>query len=38
MTLYETRKMKNRIALAASGVAALIGLFWLEKLALGQWA
>jgi phosphate transport system permease protein len=29
MTLYETRKMKNRIALAASGVAALIGLFWL---------
>ena len=29
MTLYERRKMKNRLALAASGVAALIGLFWL---------
>ena len=29
MTLYERRKMKNRLALVASGVAALIGLFWL---------
>lgn len=29
MTLYERRKMKNRLALAASSVAALIGLFWL---------
>ena len=29
MTLYERRKMRNRLALAASSVAALIGLFWL---------
>ena len=29
MTLYERRKLKNRLALAASGVAALIGMFWL---------
>ena len=29
MTLYERRKMKNRLALAASSIAALIGLFWL---------
>ena len=29
MTLYERRKMKNRLALAASSGAALIGLFWL---------
>ena len=29
MTLYERRKIKNRVALAASSVAAMIGLFWL---------
>jgi phosphate transport system permease protein len=32
MTLYERRKLKNRLALGASGVAALIGMFWLVSI------
>ena len=27
--MYESRKLRNRLALIASGVAAAIGLFWL---------